>query len=63
MADGHGLTTGPRRRRPAALLVSRSPAPVQLAGGWDLDDGALRAHVRGSLAGYKVPRQVVASPW
>jgi acyl-CoA synthetase (AMP-forming)/AMP-acid ligase II len=37
-------------------------AAVQLAGGWDLDDEALRAHVRASLAGYKVPRQVVAVP-
>jgi acyl-CoA synthetase (AMP-forming)/AMP-acid ligase II len=37
-------------------------AAVQLAGGWDLDDEALRAHVRGRLAGYKVPRQVVAVP-
>jgi acyl-CoA synthetase (AMP-forming)/AMP-acid ligase II len=37
-------------------------AAVQLDGGWDLDDEALRAHVRGSLAGYKVPRQVIAVP-
>ncbi len=37
-------------------------AAVQLAGGRDLDDEALRAHVRTSLAGYKVPRQVVAVP-
>jgi acyl-CoA synthetase (AMP-forming)/AMP-acid ligase II len=37
-------------------------AAVQLAGGCDLDDEALRAHVRGHLAGYKVPRQVVAVP-
>ena len=37
-------------------------AAVQLAGGWDLDDETLRAHVRASLAGYKVPRQVVAVP-
>jgi 3-oxocholest-4-en-26-oate---CoA ligase len=37
-------------------------AAVQLAGGWDLDDEALRGHVRACLAGYKVPRQVVAVP-
>jgi acyl-CoA synthetase (AMP-forming)/AMP-acid ligase II len=37
-------------------------AAVQLAGGWDLDDEALRAHVRARLAGYKVPRQVIAVP-
>ena len=37
-------------------------AAVQMAGGWQLDGEALRAHVRASLAGYKVPRQVVAVP-
>jgi acyl-CoA synthetase (AMP-forming)/AMP-acid ligase II len=37
-------------------------AAVQLARGRRLDGEALRAHVRSSLAGYKVPRQIVAVP-
>ena len=37
-------------------------AAVQVAGGWPFDGEALRAHVRASLAGYKVPRQVAAVP-
>jgi fatty-acyl-CoA synthase len=37
-------------------------AALQLADGCPLDEGALREHVRASLAGYKVPRQVVAVP-
>jgi 3-oxocholest-4-en-26-oate---CoA ligase len=35
-------------------------AAVELAEGWGLDDDALRDHVRGHLAGYKVPRQLTA---
>ena len=35
-------------------------AAVQLADGWLLDEEALRAHIRESLAGYKVPRQLTA---
>lgn len=35
---------------------------MQLTGGWDLDDEMPRAHMWGNLAGYKVPRQIVAVP-
>lgn len=35
-------------------------AAVQLAPGRSLDSDALRGHVRGALAGYKVPRRIVA---
>ncbi|HZZ90657.1 MAG TPA: acyl-CoA synthetase, partial [Caulobacteraceae bacterium] len=34
---------------------------VQLAEGQPLDEAALRAHVRKSLAGYKTPKRVVAA--
>ena len=37
-------------------------AAVHVADGWQFDGEALRAHVRASLAGYKVPRQMVAVP-
>jgi fatty-acyl-CoA synthase len=34
---------------------------VQLAEGHDLDEAALRSHVRGALAGYKTPKRVFAA--
>jgi 3-oxocholest-4-en-26-oate---CoA ligase len=37
-------------------------AAVQVADGWQFDGEALREHVRGRLAGYKVPRHVLAVP-
>jgi fatty-acyl-CoA synthase len=36
-------------------------AVVELRPGASLDEGALRAHVRGRLAGYKVPKRVLAT--
>jgi acyl-CoA synthetase (AMP-forming)/AMP-acid ligase II len=34
---------------------------VRLAPGFDLDEAALRAHVRASLAGYKTPKRILAT--
>jgi 3-oxocholest-4-en-26-oate---CoA ligase len=47
---------------PDERFGERVAAAVQLAGGHLLDGEALREHVRAHLAGYKVPRQVVAVP-
>ena len=46
-------------RRPKLVFGLSVFAVVALAAGHELDEAALRSHVRVSLAGYKTPKRIV----